>query len=212
MKRWLRRVTLAALLGLQLGTPAMAQQIMPAPGQPAPGQYPPGMPSVGPNPIILPYTGTGAGSGVVIHNMIAQPPQVYPPPPVPTLPPWPVTINPGSGPRIIPPPPTPGPIEGGPWRQAIVGCLNSKGLGCQATHNTVGCGSCYGHLLFVFGSCRQFFGDTCMPIQPDGNRAGTAAGYSNPNAAGGTGGGCGGGLFSGNTLFGGGGCSSCGGN
>src|SRR5271165_4899001 len=30
-------------------------------------------------------------------------------------------------------------------------------LGCAADFNQPGCGSCYSHLLFMFGSCRTFF-------------------------------------------------------
>jgi hypothetical protein len=45
----------------------------------------------------------------------------------------------------------------------IIGCLNRYGLGCMATHNSHGCGSTYAQYLFIFGSCREFFGDPCQP-------------------------------------------------
>jgi hypothetical protein len=46
-------------------------------------------------------------------------------------------------------------------------CLNSVGLGCAASHDTVGCTSCYAQYIFFFGSCRQFFGEPCIPWGPD---------------------------------------------
>jgi hypothetical protein len=65
-------------------------------------------------------------------------------------------------------------------------CLNSIGLGCAASHDTVGCGSCYAQYIFVFGSCRQFFGEPCIPWGPD-----TLPGkFSTTGGAGGAGGGC----------------------
>jgi hypothetical protein len=64
-------------------------------------------------------------------------------------------------------------------------CLNSVGLGCAASHNSVGCGSSYSHYIFVFGSCRQFFGEPCFPWGPDtlppghpGSNRGAGAGCS----------------------------------
>ncbi len=64
-------------------------------------------------------------------------------------------------------------------------CLHSVGLNCAASHNTVGCGSCYGHYIFVFGSCRQFFGEPCIPWGPD-----TLPGRSGGAGGAGAGGGC----------------------
>jgi hypothetical protein len=46
-------------------------------------------------------------------------------------------------------------------------CLNSIGLGCAANHDTPGCSSCYAQYIFMFGSCRQFFGEPCFPVGPD---------------------------------------------
>jgi hypothetical protein len=45
------------------------------------------------------------------------------------------------------------------WRMA-----NDRG--CFATHNTVGCSSCWGDMMFIFGSCRTFFGEPCAPPPP----------------------------------------------
>jgi hypothetical protein len=41
------------------------------------------------------------------------------------------------------------------------------GLGCYTTHNSPGCGSLHSELTFIFGSCRQFFGEPCFarPVQ-----------------------------------------------
>ena len=68
-------------------------------------------------------------------------------------------------------------------------CLNSIGLGCAANHDSPGCGSCYSHYIFVFGSCRQFFGEPCFPWGPDTlpGKFGTTGGAG---GAGGAGGGC----------------------
>jgi hypothetical protein len=40
--------------------------------------------------------------------------------------------------------------------------LNRCGLGCFTTHNVPGCGSLHSELTFIFGSCRQFFGEPCF--------------------------------------------------
>ena len=48
----------------------------------------------------------------------------------------------------------------------ILDCLNRHGLGCMATHESHGCGSCYSQVLFIFGSCRQFFGERCIKGPP----------------------------------------------
>jgi hypothetical protein len=151
MKRWLHRSMLAVLIAANLVTPAMAQIVMPTPlpaPTPLPGQV-----------VIQP------GTGPVVHNMVAPAP-MYPPSPVPMIPPWPVTNMNEPPVRNISGPVPPGPIEGPAWRQAVLGCLNKRGVGCDATHNTIGCGSCYGHCIFVFGSCRQFFGEPCYPLPP----------------------------------------------
>ncbi len=41
-------------------------------------------------------------------------------------------------------------------------------LGCAADFNQPGCGSCYSHLLFMFSSCRTFFGPICDPAPAPG--------------------------------------------
>jgi hypothetical protein len=58
-------------------------------------------------------------------------------------------------------PPVPISQRNGPWQTM---CDNYKErLGCAADFNNPGCGSCYSHLLFMFGSCRTFFGPGCYP-------------------------------------------------
>jgi hypothetical protein len=48
-------------------------------------------------------------------------------------------------------------------RKTLRQCLNGCGLGCYADRDTPGCGSCRQEFLFVFGSCRYFFGERCFP-------------------------------------------------
>jgi hypothetical protein len=57
----------------------------------------------------------------------------------------------------------------------ITNCLNNKGLGCCATHNSFGCTSLYAQCTFIFGSCRQFFSEPCQP-PPYGQPMGAACG------------------------------------
>jgi hypothetical protein len=57
----------------------------------------------------------------------------------------------------------------------FVNCLNDKGLGCCATHNSFGCTSLYAQCTFIFGSCRQFFMEPCVS-PPPGNPCGGATG------------------------------------
>jgi hypothetical protein len=39
---------------------------------------------------------------------------------------------------------------------------------CWAHHNYNSCGSCRSEFNFVFGSCRTFFGEACVPDPPPG--------------------------------------------
>jgi hypothetical protein len=41
-----------------------------------------------------------------------------------------------------------------------------QGFCCWDTHNSVGCGNLTSDLVFMFGSCRQFFGEPCMQAPP----------------------------------------------
>src|SRR5262249_9634087 len=49
----------------------------------------------------------------------------------------------------------------------IHNALHRMGLGCWTTFNTFGCGSLHADALFVFGSCRQFFGEPCFSRAPE---------------------------------------------
>ncbi len=42
----------------------------------------------------------------------------------------------------------------------------SKGVACWTSHNSPGCGSLKADCTFVFGSCRQFFGEPCFGGPP----------------------------------------------
>jgi hypothetical protein len=44
--------------------------------------------------------------------------------------------------------------------------LNSHGMGCASNFNQLGCGNLCSQLTFMFGSCRTFFSQTCVPNPP----------------------------------------------
>jgi hypothetical protein len=73
--------------------------------------------------------------------------------PFPPSPNWPIT------------PITPSPFDpaalGTDAKGMIKKHMNKKGLGCWAHFNCPACGSCNSECLFLFGSCRQFFGENC---------------------------------------------------
>jgi hypothetical protein len=58
----------------------------------------------------------------------------------------------------IPIPPEAPPARAGHWWQ--------KPCGCFAAFNNVGCGNCRTHAIFIWGSCRQFFGQPCIKQVP----------------------------------------------
>ncbi len=60
----------------------------------------------------------------------------------------------------IPAPPAAGPYTTG--YRALQGHLNSCGRDCQ-TQPFGNCGNTHDELRFVFGSCRAFFGEACVP-------------------------------------------------
>jgi hypothetical protein len=47
-------------------------------------------------------------------------------------------------------------------------CLHRHGLHCTSDISGLGCGSWKADCKFVFGSCRDFFGEECIP-QPPGD-------------------------------------------
>ena len=49
------------------------------------------------------------------------------------------------------------------WQIHRNGKTNSKSKGCYATHFGMGCGSFKSEMVFLFGSCRAFYGETCSP-------------------------------------------------
>jgi hypothetical protein len=57
----------------------------------------------------------------------------------------------------------------------FVNCLNRKGLDCCSTHDECGCTSLFAHCTFIFGSCRQFMFQPCVP-PPAGRPCGGAFG------------------------------------
>jgi hypothetical protein len=57
----------------------------------------------------------------------------------------------------------------GPQRKTFtVRALNHFGLCCASSHNQPTCGNLHSELTFIFGSCRQFFGEPCLPPPPHG--------------------------------------------
>jgi len=45
----------------------------------------------------------------------------------------------------------------------VANALHNHGLLCYAHHNEMGCGSLTSELRFIFGSCRTFFSQKCIP-------------------------------------------------
>jgi hypothetical protein len=63
--------------------------------------------------------------------------------------------------------------EHGPVRKFFYWCgsytkgvMQRSGFCCWSTHNSVGCGNLHSDLTFIFGSCRQFFGEACVQPPP----------------------------------------------
>jgi hypothetical protein len=48
----------------------------------------------------------------------------------------------------------------------VVQWLHSRSWYCWAHHNTLGCSSLCSELTFVFGSCREFYGEPCFKGPP----------------------------------------------
>jgi hypothetical protein len=81
-------------------------------------------------------------------------------PPIPDTAPLP-PIAPGrqtlTQAHILPPP--------GP-RQPLRDCLHSLHLCCWSHMNFVGCGNAKSECTFIFGSCRDFYGEPCRTGPP----------------------------------------------
>lgn len=63
-------------------------------------------------------------------------------------------------------PPTSGLADVNPHPHPVIGWLHDHCLACWSHHNKFGCGSFVADWNFVFGSCRSFFGEPCMPGRP----------------------------------------------
>lgn len=76
-------------------------------------------------------------------------------------------------------------------RRPLMNHFNRIGSMCFATHNSPGCSSCWAEYIFQFGTCRQFFGEGCLPYPPVGPIAGHFGGsYGGAGPYGSGSGGC----------------------
>jgi hypothetical protein len=53
-----------------------------------------------------------------------------------------------------------------PVQDYVHDCMHSHGVDCWSHHNSYTCGSFKSEWTFVFGSCREFFGEPCLPGPP----------------------------------------------
>jgi hypothetical protein len=170
MDRRLWAAPLTAALVLALSASALrAQPPEAAPPPMAVTQLPPVIVPT-PVPVPVPTTATTTilppltpASGGGIDLSVYAPPSGYAPYP--------------NGPVWFAQPPEP------PRRpQPIHDCLRSVNIGCFATHNSVGCGSLKAECVYIFGSCRAFYGEPCLPPPPGVH--GSPYGNGNGNGAG----------------------------
>src|SRR5262245_9896590 len=63
-----------------------------------------------------------------------------------------------AGPDSYPEPPG--------YGSRVVDWMRRHNLACWTHHNNYGCGSLKSECTFVFGSCRAFFGEPCLPKPP----------------------------------------------
>jgi hypothetical protein len=113
------------------------------------------------------------GVGVAAGSVRAQTPA-----PLPNAEPWAViefgagTPRPASCPAAEPPAAShhsfcdwlhsrPRPIA-----DHVHACMHAHGVGCWSHHNMYTCGSWKSECTFIFGSCREFFGEPCLPGPP----------------------------------------------
>lgn len=168
MSRTVRaRLLLAAFLGTMAGSATAAERIVVVPAKP----------KTAPPAAIVP----------VGDHEEAPPPKEPRPLPQP---------GPGYYPRVpagareLPPgyPPVNSDHSQRPFRDWL---YYGRPLGCWGSFNNYGCGSLHSHLEFIFGSCRQFYGEPCLkgaPPSPMPPWAGPESGYHGdkplPNEAG----------------------------
>lgn len=62
---------------------------------------------------------------------------------------------------------------------AVRDCLHRHGYGCGQHLDWYGCGGWHAQCTFVFGSCRTFFGEPCLPNQPRSGLLGGSGGGCN---------------------------------
>ena len=55
--------------------------------------------------------------------------------------------------------------QGQRWRP-FQNCFHKMGSCCFVDANSPGCTSCYAEYIFQFGTCRQWFGEPCLPYPP----------------------------------------------
>ncbi len=106
------------------------------------------------------------GMGVAAGLVRAQAPA---PAPVASPEPWAVIEYGAAGeppPAAAPAPEPPGFAHKGPVRDWVHDCLHKHGVGCWSHHNMYTCSSWKSECTFVFGSCREFFGEPCLPGPP----------------------------------------------
>jgi hypothetical protein len=53
-----------------------------------------------------------------------------------------------------------------PIADSVHDCMHAHGVGCWSHHNSYTCGSWKSECTFIFGSCREFFGEPCLPGPP----------------------------------------------
>jgi len=57
------------------------------------------------------------------------------------------------------------PPSDGRWRP-LKDCFNRQGSCCWADADSPGCTSCYAEYIFMFGTCRQWWHEPCLPYPP----------------------------------------------
>ncbi len=81
--------------------------------------------------------------------------------------PWEVIERGSAQPVAAPEPPkNPAFTHKGPVRDYVHDCMHKIGVGCWSHHNMYTCSSFHSEFTFVFGSCREFFGEPCLPGPP----------------------------------------------
>jgi hypothetical protein len=104
-------------------------------------------------PFVLPPSGP-------IHGTVAEPGgenQPLPPP------------SPYAGPAVVDPAwftPPEGPGQGGCRNGRCGAILHHFGIHCWSDHTLPICGNGHAQLVFIFGSCKGFFGEPCLGKKP----------------------------------------------